>query len=144
MIQIQLKAKHFYYIAYYLKDKSIIQYYNLVGRIKGEISGNTDMETLFSIDVYPWEIIDIFKILTRLPEGQATMLNGEMMDILQTQMVTGITNEMMNGIVPSQDGSLPENAYWQIVAAGVTGVKVENFQIRDKAIQQGKQLIDQI
>ena len=102
------------------------------------------MDAMFDIDVHPWEIIDIFSILTNLPEGQATMINAEMMDLLQPQMVTGITSEMMNGILPDLDGNLPENALWQTVAAGITARRNENFTARDAAITYGQQLIDQL
>lgn len=144
MITIQLKAKHYYYIAYYLRNKSIEQYYKLTNRIKTQLQNNLDMDAMFDIDVHPWEIIDIFSILTNLPEGQATMINAEMMDLLQPQMVTGITSEMMNGILPDLDGNLPENALWQTVAAGITARRNENFTARDAAITYGQQLIDQL
>lgn len=95
------------------------------------------------MSVKPDEINSIFRILTSLPEGQATMINSEMMEMLETQMVSGITNEMMNGIVPSVNGELPENAYWQQLANMITYVRNENFKARDAAILIGKQFVNE-
>ncbi len=144
MIQIQLKAKHFYYIISYLKNASISQYYSLITRIKTLLSNNTDDDALFILSVIPDEVNSIFRLLTSLPEGQATMINAEMMDMLQAQMIAGITNEMMNGIVPNADDSLPENAYWQKLSRMIIFIRDENFNTRDAAILVGKNFINEI
>lgn len=142
MIQIQLKAKHFYFIAYHLRNASIVQYISLVNRIKDALKGNTDIEQLFSVDATSYEVIVIYRILTALPEGQANALNDEMSALLEPQILNGAMQEQMNGIVPDADGNFPENAYWQIIGSGIQTTRTNNITMRNEAISNGKQLID--
>ena len=144
MIQITLKAKHFYYIVYYLKKYSLEQYFNLFNRIKTALEGNTDNEAEFSVLASVPDVINIYKILTVLPEGQANVINSEMSDMLQMQIQAGAIQEITNGIVADADGNLPENAYWQSLGAAITGYRTENVAYRDAAIQNGKSIIDSI
>jgi hypothetical protein len=144
MIQIQLKAKHFYYIVYYLRDRSIQQFYPLINRIAVVLSGNTDFDTLFTVDATPNEVINIFKILTYLPEGQANMLNVEMDDLLIPQIISGATQEGINGIGPDEEGNLPSNAYWQLIFRGISEQRLTNTTARDSAIENGKNFIDSL
>jgi len=144
MIQLQLKAKHFYFIAFYLKDRSIQQYYSTITRIKTSLLGNTDPEALFTISGTVADVVTIFRILTGLPEGQANTLNVEMDNLLLPQIVLGIADEQAAGIGPDADGNLPENAYWQTIAKGITQIKDSNTAAREAAINEGKNIIDQI
>lgn len=142
MIQITLKAKHYYYIVKFLKNYSLEQYFDLFSRIKNALQNNVDNEAEFSVNASLGEIINIYKILTVLPEGQANVINSEMSDMLQTQIQAGAIQEITNGIVADENGSLPENAYWQSLGAALTGYKNENAAIRDADINTGKQLIE--
>jgi hypothetical protein len=144
MVQITLKAKHFYYVVNYLRDRSIQQYYPVINRIAAVLLGNTDLEAQFSVDATSAEVIDIFKVLTYLPEGQSNILNSEMDDLLTPQIIAGASQEGANGIGPDADGNLPENAYWQIIAQGITYQKSINASARELAIQTGKTFIDSI
>jgi hypothetical protein len=144
MVQLQLKAKHFYFIAFYLKDRSIQQYYSTITRIKTSLLGNTDPEALFTISGTVADVVTIFRILTGLPEGQANTLNVEMDNLLLPQIVLGIADEQAAGIGPDADGNLPENAYWQTIAKGITQIKDSNTAAREAAINEGKNIIDQI
>jgi hypothetical protein len=80
--------------------------------------------------------------LTVLPEGQANRINVEMDDLLMPQIVLGIADEQAAGIGPDADGNLPDNAYWQLIARGITYAKGLNTSAKDNAIQQGKNFID--
>ena len=142
MIQIQLKAKHFYFISYYLRNASIVQYISLVNRIKDSLQGNDDLEKLVLVDATSKEIISIYNILTMLPEGQSNAFNDEMSALLEPQILNGAMQEQMNGIVPDADGNLPENAYWQYIGNGIQQTRTNNIIIRNEAISNGKQLID--
>lgn len=142
MIQIQLKARHFYFISYYLRNASIIQYISLVNRIKDSLQGNQDMEQSFSVSTTADELIMIYKILTMLPEGQANALNDEMSALLLPQITNGVMAEQMNGIVPDAEGNFPNNAYFQIIANGISQTRANNLTMRNEAISNGKQLID--
>ena len=142
MIQIKLKAKHFYFIAYLLKNLSIQQYFSLINRIKTQLLNNTDLDILFTIDATVEEIVTIFKILSNLPEGRVNKINVEMDDLLVAQIETGIQQEISNGTIADQEGNLPENAYWQWVAKEITAIKAGNTETRNEIIIQGKNFID--
>jgi hypothetical protein len=144
MVNITLKAKHFYFITYQLKNSTIEQYFSLISRIKTALTGNTDNEASFTVEASPAEVIVIFRTLTVLPEGVANVINVEMDDLLSAQIIAGASQEGANGIGPDAEGNLPENAYWQVIAQGVLDVKISNATARNNAIAQGKLLIDQI
>lgn len=142
MINISLKAKHYYYIIYYLKSYSLERYFSLFNRIKTALDGNNDLEALFSVDASVGEVIDIYKTLTVLPEGQANIINGEMSDLLVQQIQTGAMQEIANGLVADENGTLPQGADWQSLGAAITGLRNGNITFRDSAIQNGKSIID--
>jgi hypothetical protein len=144
MIQIQLKAKHFYFITSQLKNSTIQQYFSLISRMKTVLSGNTDLEALFTISATSDEVIAIFRILTLLPEGQVNTINSEMDDLLTPQIIAGASQEGANGIGPDADGNLPNDAYWQIVAREVTNIKTVNAAARNIMISEGQFIIDNI
>jgi hypothetical protein len=144
MITITLKAKHYYFIVYYLRNNSIQEYFSLVQRMKTALSGNTDLEAEFSVSATPAEAINIFKVLTALSEGVANTVNVEMDDLLNAQIIAGATQEGIDGIGPDADGNLPDNAYWQILAKGILFIKGQNGEIRNGAIAAGQAIIDQI
>jgi hypothetical protein len=144
MIQITLKAKHYYYIIHYLRAASVQQYFSLINRLKTALNGNTDLEASFTVSASVVEVVNMFKTLTALPEGQANRINTEMDDLLIPQIVLGVADEQANGIGPDADGNLPHNAYWQLIAQGITYAKNLNTVARDNAITQGKDFIDQL
>lgn len=144
MIQITLKAKHYYYIIHYLRTSSVQQYFSLVNRLKIILNGNINLDASFTVNANVVEVIEMFKTLTVLPEGQANKINTEMDDLLLPQIVLGIADEQSNGIGPDADGNLPENAYWQLIAQGITYAKGLNTTARENAITQGKTFIDQL
>jgi hypothetical protein len=144
MVQIRLKAKHYYYIVHYLRNSSVQQYFSLINRLKITLNGNNDLDAFFDVSASVVEVIDMFKTLTVLPEGQANKINTEMDDLLLPQIVLGIADEQSNGIGPDADGNLPNNAYWQLIAQGITYAKELNTSTKDNAITQGKTFIDQL
>lgn len=144
MIQISLKAKHYYYITYYLKSYSLESYFSLFNRIKTALDGNTDLEALFTVSASVGEVLDIYKTLTVLPEGQANVINTEMSALLAQQIQAGAMQEIANGLVVDENGSLPQGADWQTLGAAITGLRNGNVSFRDAAIQNGKSIIDSL
>ena len=67
-----------------------------------------------------------------------------MLSLIQPQIVSGITNEMMNGISPNENGELPENANWQILANSIGFIRQQNINQRDSAIKMGKDFINEL
>ena len=144
MVQIRLKAKHYYYIVHYLRNSSVQQYFSLINRLKLALNGNNDLDPSFDVSASVVEVIDMFKILTVLPEGQSNRINVEMDDLLTPQITAGVTQEITDGIGPDAEGNLPDNAYWQLIAQGITYAKGLNTATRENAITQGKTFIDQL
>jgi len=132
MIQITLKAKHYYYIVRFLKNYSLEQYFSLFSRIAIALNGNTDDEAEFSVTASVEEIVAIYKILTILPEGQANSINVEMAAMLQSEIQNGVTVEL---------GSAIENGPWQMLGAALTQIRTENTLARLADIQTGKNLL---
>ena len=138
MIQVTFKAKHYYFIAFYLKNASIQQYYSLINKIKIALTGNTDLEADITLQASIMEIINIYKVLTILPEGIANTFNSAMDDLLQTQVVAGIADAVANGNGPDADGNIPAGAVWHITAGALTGLKNENTAKRNAVINEGE------
>jgi len=132
MIQITLKAKHYYYIVRFLKNFSLEQYFSLFSRIKTALENNTDDEAEFSVTASVDEVIAIYKILTILPEGQANSINVEMGAMIQTEIQNGVTSEIASNI---------ENGPWQLLGTAITQIRNENTLARLADIQTGKNLL---
>jgi hypothetical protein len=144
MVQIRLKAKHYYYIIHYLRNSSVQQYFSLINRLKITLNGNNDLDAFFDVSANVVEVIDMFKTLTVLPEGQSNKINTEMDDLLLPQIALGIADEQAAGVGPDVDGNLPDNAYWQLIAQGIMYAKGLNIGAKDNAISQGKSFIDNL
>ena len=144
MIQITLKAKHYYFIVNQLRNFSVEQYFSLMSRIKTALTGNTDLEASFTVDSSTEEVGIIFRICTQLPEGIANIINVEMDDLLTSQIIAGATAEQAAGIGPDENGNLPYEAYWQRTARDITNIKADNASIRNGMIAEGQSFIDRI
>jgi len=141
MIQLQLKAKHFYLIADILLDE--FNKYLSSGRylISGQSIGlvttisqpviddiriacqELNDEDLTTIGVDSNVFISVFKILTQKPEGSYNNINTEMMDLLATQITTGVGNN---------------DAEWISLNEQVTSIRAENLQVVTNQIANGK------
>ena len=144
MIQITLKAKHYYFIVNQLRNFSVGQYFSLMNRIKTVLTGNTDLEASFTVDTNTDEIAAMFIVCTQLPEGVANIINVEMDDLLLPQIILGVADEQAAGIGPDADGNLPYEAYWQRTARDITAIKVNNANTRNSMISEGQSIIDRI
>jgi hypothetical protein len=120
------------------------QYFSLINRLKTALNENSDLDASFDVNASVVEVVDMFKTLTVLPEGQANRINVEMDDLLTPQIIAGVIQEITDSIGPDAEGNLPDNAYWQLIAKGITYAKELNTAARDNAITQGKTFIDQI
>lgn len=137
MINVTLKAKHYYYILNFIKNNPIFQFVSVVTRIKAALGNNTDDNAEFSISASPSEIGDVYRILTQIPEGVGNVINVEMDQMLQPQILAGVTDEVANNVPEEQ-------AYWQQLASIVQQIKTTNFQTRDNAIIIGKSILASI
>ena len=144
MVQLTFKAKHFYFIAYHLKNASIQQYFSLISRIKTSLAGNSNLEADCIIQPTVSEIISIYKVLTVLPEGVANVFNTEMSDLLMAQVVAGMADEVAAGNGPDADGNVPSTAHWHIIAAALQALKSENAAKRNAIISEAVNFMSSI
>ena len=122
MINIQLKAKHYYLISDVLFNGTAREAFSTLQKIKTACSGSND-EDVVSVVVDWRNIYQVFSILTYKPEGQYNRINSEMDDLLTAQVVSG---------------SLSGNEEWVSLGQAVLTLKTENLSVVSGSIQSGK------
>ena len=142
MIQLQLKAKHFYYIAFALQDKPLRQFAGILSRMKDALLDNTDLNALFTIDVSYNDLISVFTIAASLPEGLSSSINTEMNLLIMPQIQAGVIAEIQAGNVADADGNLPEAAIYQRIAKTITEIKTGNANAMAIQIGLGQSIIN--
>ena len=142
MIQLQLKAKHFYYIAFALQDKPLRQFAGILSRMKDALVDNTDLNALFTIDVSYNDLISVFTIAASLPEGLSSSINTEMNLLIMPQIQAGVIAEIQAGNVADADGNLPEAAIYQRIAKTITEIKTGNANAMAIQIGLGQSIIN--
>jgi len=142
MIQLQLKAKHYYYIAFALQDKPLRQFAGILSRMKDALVDNTDLNALFTIDVSYNDLISVFTIAAALPEGLSSSINTEMNLLIMPQIQTGVIAEIQAGNVADADGNLPEAAIYQKIAKTITEIKTGNANAMAIQIGLGQSIIN--
>lgn len=122
MIQLQLKAKHYYLVADILFGAAAYVSFPILQKIKAACQGlaNDDIATV-EIDVPTF--INVFTVLTQKPEGSYNNINTEMMDMLTPQIQAGIANND------------PE---WISLGEQVTEIRTANLDVVTGAIANGK------
>lgn len=142
MIQLQLKAKHFYYIAFALQDKPLRQFAGILSRMKDALLDNTDLNALFTIDVSYNDLISVFTIAASLPEGLSSSINTEMNLLIMPQIQAGVIAEIQAGNVADADGNLPEAAIYQRIAKTITEIKTGNANVMTIQIGLGQSIVN--
>jgi len=125
MIPVQLKAKHFYFVANDLKRYSAEEYYTLIKRIAMQCGGFGD-DDLVTVNTSVYDLVKIFTNIASKPEGQANRINTEMMGILTPQIEAGVT---------------AGNEEWIEAAQQIQTIREANWAITDSAIVAGKAFI---
>jgi hypothetical protein len=144
MIQLQLKAKHFYYVAFALQDKPLRQFAGILSRMKDALLDNTDMDAMVTIDVSYSDLISVFTIVAALPEGLSSGINTEMNTLIMPQISTGVIAELQSGIVADGEGNLPETAIYQRIAKTITELKTGNANIMAIQIGLGQNIVNSL
>lgn len=120
MINVQLNAKHYFFIANTLKDIVASQYFGLLNRIKAATATSQD-DDLVTVEASVTDTVTIYSIHTLKPEGQVNVINQEMSDLLAAQIQANISD--------------PE---WAELAQKITEIRTANLSVTGTAIQQGK------
>ncbi len=141
MIQLELKAKHFYLIADILFAESA-KYLRLQGYLSrgASVGVNTTIsqpvidnirtacqglqdDDLVTVDVDTTSLVGVFQILAQKAEGSYNNINTEMMDLLTPQINTGVS---------------ANNAEWISLAQQITEIRTANLQVVTNSIESGK------
>jgi len=141
MIQLQLKAKHFYYVAFALQDKPLRQFAGILSRMKDALLDNTDLDALYFVDVSYNDLISVFTIAAALPEGLSSSINTEMNLLIMPQITTGVIAEIQAGNVADADGNFPESAIYQRIAKTITEIKTGNANAMAIQIGLGQSIV---
>jgi hypothetical protein len=142
MIQLQLKAKHFYYVAFALQDKPLRQFAGILSRMKDALVDNTDLDAMYTIDVSYNDLISVFTIVAALPEGLSSGINTEMNTLIMPQVQAGVIAEVQAGNVADADGNLPETAIYQRIAKTILEIKTGNASVMAIQIGLGQNIVN--
>jgi hypothetical protein len=122
MIQVELKAKHYYLIAEILFGFAAYSSFSTLHKIQNACSGvgDDDMVTVES-DVNT--ITTVFQILSQKPEGSFNMINTEMLDLLVPQITAGVS---------------AGNDEWIQLNVNINEIRSNNLSIIESSISSGK------
>ena len=122
MIQVQLKAKHYYLIAENLFGFAAYSTFSTLSKIKEACNGVGD-DDLVTVESDVVTISTVFQTLSQKPEGSYNKINTEMLQLLEPQIEAGISNNIEE---------------WVQLAESVTQIRLSNLQVISNAIQNGK------
>ena len=122
MIQLDLKAKHYYLIAEILFGFAAYTSFATLEKIKTSCVGVAD-DDMVSVESDVNTITTVFQILSQKPEGSFNDVNTEMYDLLLPQITAGVN---------SGD---PE---WIQLGNNVTEIRTNNLAVIAASIANGK------
>jgi hypothetical protein len=122
MIQLDLKAKHYYLIAEILFGFAAYTSFATLEKIKTACVGVAD-DDMVSVESDVNTITTVFQILSQKPEGSFNDVNTEMYDLLLPQITAGVN---------SGD---PE---WIQLGNNVTEIRTNNLAVIAASIANGK------
>lgn len=122
MIQVELKAKHYFLIADILFGTAAYVSFPTLEKIKTACQGLQDDDTA-TVEIDVPTVISVFSILAQKPEGSYNNVNTEMMDMLTPQIQAGVANND------------PE---WISLGEQVTAIRASNLQVVTDSIVGGK------
>lgn len=122
MIQVELKAKHYYLIADILFGAAAYVSFATLEKIKTACQGLQDDDTA-TVEIDVPTFVNVFSILAQKPEGSYNNINTEMMDMLTPQIQAGVGN------------SDPE---WIDLGEQVMAIRAANLEVVTNSIQSGK------
>lgn len=122
MVQLELKAKHFYLIAEILFGFAAYSSFSTLEKIKTACNGVSD-DDLVTVESDSNTIVSVFQTLSQRPEGSYNQINGEMLDLLLPQIQAGVT------------AGDPE---WIFLGQTISEIRANNLAIITTSIQNGK------
>ncbi len=122
MIQLDLKAKHYYLIAEILFGFAAYSSFATLEKIKTACLGVAD-DDLVSVESDVNTITTVFQILSQKPEGSYNQINSEMIDLLIPQINAGV------------GAGDPD---WIQLGDNVTEIRTNNLAVITASISNGK------
>ena len=122
MIQLELKAKHYFLIADILFATAAYVSFSTLEKIKAACQGLNDDDTA-TVEIDVPTILSVFSILAQKPEGSYNNINTEMMDLLTSQIQAGVANN---------------DSEWISLGEQVTNIRTSNLEVVTNAIASGK------
>jgi hypothetical protein len=122
MIQVNLKAKHYYLIAEILFGFAAYTSFSTLEKIKNACDGVGD-DDLVTVESDVNTITTVFQILSQKPEGSYNEINDEMFTLLTPQINAGIT---------------AGDAEWIELGQNVSNIRTTNFAVITTSISNGK------
>lgn len=122
MINVQLKAKHYYLIADILFSSAAYESFNTLSNIKTTCAGAAD-DDLVTLDIEVGDVCRVYTALTYKPEGQFNRINTEMFDMLTPQIEAGVT---------------AGDEQWITLAQFVSSTRISNLAVADAMVASGK------
>lgn len=122
MIDIQLKAKHYFLAAEILFGVAAYESFSTIEKIKAACAGAAD-DDLITINIDGNKIAYVYNILTYKPEGQFNQVNSEMGDLLLAQVQAGVA---------------ADNPEWISLGTQINTVRQANLSVVAGLIEAGK------
>jgi hypothetical protein len=122
MIQLDLKAKHYYLIAEILFGFAAYTSFATLEKIKTACLNVAD-DDLVSVESDVNTVTQVFQILSQKPEGSFNDVNTEMLDLLFPQLAAGV------------GAGDPE---WIQLSNNVTEIRTNNLAVVTDSIANGK------
>jgi hypothetical protein len=122
MIQIDLKAKHYYLIANILFEFAAYSSFRTLEKIKTSCVGVSD-DDLVTVETDVPTITTVFQVLSQKPEGSFNNPNTEMYDLLSPQISAGVN---------------AGDSEWILLAQNISEIRNNNFSIITTSIANGK------
>lgn len=122
-MNLQFKAKHFYFVANTLKDIVASQFFSLLNEIKQETAGKAD-DDLATINVSAQDVATVYAIHSMKPEGQVSSINAEMGAMLASQI--------------QSNAGIKE---WDDLAIKISEIRANNLAATGSSILLGKEFL---
>lgn len=122
MIQVELKAKHYFLIADILFGTAAYVSFATLEKIKTACQGLQD-DDVATVEIDVPTFLNVFNILTQKPEGGYNNINTEMMDMLTPQIQAGIANDDPEWIGLGEQVTIIRANNLQVVTDSITGGK---------------------
>jgi hypothetical protein len=122
MIQVELKAKHYFLIVDILFGTAAYVSFSTIEKIKTACQELQDNDAA-TVEIDVPTFINVFSILAQKPEGSYNNVNTEMMDMLTPQIQAGVANG---------------DAEWISLGQQVTTIRANNLQVVTDSIAISK------